>query len=122
MAFDLSNLSITEFALIIVIFVLFVLGLRKTMKIVKNAIFVAVASVLFPIIARFLGFPIAADADSIIFFLTLGLGLYAIYVIAWSVYTVLGIAERSMKKTPVAKYVQKKTAKKEQEEDEEEEE
>ena len=120
MAFDLSNLSITEFALIIVIFVLFVLGLKKTMKIAKNAIFVAVASVLFPVIARFLGFPIAADADSIIFFLTLGLGLYAIYVIAWSVYTVLGAAERGMKKTPVAKYVQqKRTKKQDQEEDEE---
>ncbi len=119
MAFDLSSLSTTEFALIIVIFVLFVLALRKAVHIIKNAIFIAVASVLFPIVSRFLGFPISADADSVIFFLTLGLGLYAVYVLAKSVYTVLGYAERGMRKTPVAKYVRKKGAKKQEEEDEE---
>ena len=119
MAFDISNLGITEFALIIVIFVLFVLGLRKALGIIKNAIFIAVASILFPIAARFLGLPVATDAESIIFFLTLGLGLYAVYVIARSVYTILGVAEKAVKKGP-ARYVQKKDKKQEEREDKEE--
>src|SRR3989338_6896614 len=110
MVFDLSNLSTTEFALIIIIFVLFVIGFKKALNIIKNAIIVAVASVLFPIVAKFLGFPIATDAESIIFFLTLGLGLYAVYIVAQSVYTILVVAEKGMKKSPVVKYVQKKKA------------
>ncbi len=125
MAFDISNLGVTEFALIIIIFVLFVLGLKKTLNVVKNAIFIAVASILFPIVARFLGFPVAADAESIIFFLTLGLGLYAVYLIARSVYTVLGVAEKALKKSPAAKVQKKKDAgakKKEEEKEDDEEE
>ncbi len=125
MAFDISNLGVTEFALIIIIFILFVLGLRKALSIIKNAIFIAVASVLFPIAAKLFGFPVATDAESIIFFLTLGLGLYAVYVIARSVYTVLGVAEKAVKKSPPAKYVQKKKdagTKKQQEEEKEDEE
>ncbi len=118
MAFDLASLSTTELALIVIVFILFVVALKKALSILKNALYVAVASVIFPILARFLGFPIATDANSIIFFLTLGLGLYAVYVIAHSVYTILGYAEKKAKSTTVVKYVQKKKGKKEEESEE----
>ena len=119
MAFDLASLSTTELALIVIVFILFVVALKKALSILKNALYVAVASVIFPILARFLGFPIATDANSIIFFLTLGLGLYAVYVIAHSVYTILGYAEKKAKSTTVVKYVQKKRDKKDSEKEEE---
>ena len=117
MAFDIHNLSITEFALIVIIFVLFIIALKKALGIIKNALVIGAASALFPIIARWLGFPLAVDANSIIFFLTIGLGIYAVYLIAKSVYTVLGLAEGKVKKQNVVKYIEKKDKKKEDDEE-----
>ena len=97
MAFDPSNLVTTEFILIIVIFVLFIFALKKALSIIKSAIFIAIASALFPVVAQFLGLPVSADIDSIIFFVTLGLVLYVVYLIAKSVYKVLGFAGKGVK-------------------------
>jgi len=97
MAFDPFNLVTTEFILIIVIFVLFIFALKKALGIIKSAIFVAIASALFPIAAQFLGLPISADISSIIFFVTLGLLLYVVYLIAKSVYKILRLAGKGVK-------------------------
>ncbi len=96
MAFDLFGG--TESVLIIIIFILFILAFKKALQIIKNSIFIAVASALFPIVTNWFGLPVAADIASVIFFITLGLGLYVFYIITKSVYTILGAAEKGVKK------------------------
>ncbi len=96
----LSNLDTTTLFLLLVIFVLFILSMKKIFSIIMKAVWIAVISVLFPIVMnRFFGFDIPTDADSLISFLLLGLGIYFIYLIAKSVYRALGLAEKVVKKT-----------------------
>lgn len=77
------------------VFILFVLTIKKMKKIVFNALWISLAAVLFPIaMNRLLGFSIPVDANSIIFYLTIGLGAYFLYLFARAVHTTLGIAEK----------------------------
>lgn len=87
------------------VFILFVLSIKKLKKIVFNALWISLAAVLFPIaMNRMFGLAVAVDAGSIIFYLTIGLGAYFVYLLARSVYTVLGIAEKAA--SPLAKRLQ----------------
>lgn len=95
----LSSLDTTTLFLVLIIFILFVLSMKRIMSIVMNAVWIAVASVLFPIVMnRFLGYDIPMDPDSIISFMLLGLGLYFAYLVGKSVYKMLSIAEKGVKK------------------------
>ena len=47
---------------------------------------------------RFFGFDIPIDSDSLISFVLLGIGVYFVYLVAKSLYKVLGMAERAGKK------------------------
>lgn len=82
---------------IIVIFVLFVVLIKKAFSIIVNGLIVVVASVLFPIVAnRFLGLTVPTDLNSLISFVSLGIGLYLIYLLARGIYGALGIAEKAL--------------------------
>ena len=94
---DVSSLGPSGFLVLIVIFILFVLALRIVFGIVKNAIFVAIASALFPIVANLSGFSITLNIETIVLFITLGLGLYVAYLAARSIYKILSLAERGVK-------------------------
>lgn len=94
-----------------VVFILFVLSIKKLKKIVFNALWIGAAAVLFPIaMNRLFGLPLATDANSIIFYLTFGLGAYFIYLFARSVYTVLGAAEKIF--SPITRRVKNVSVKK----------
>jgi len=81
-----------------------VLAIKKLKKIVFNALWISLAAVLFPIaMNRLFGLAIATDANSIIFYLTLGLGAYFVYLLARAVYTMLGIAERLV--SPITRHI-----------------
>src|SRR3989338_580932 len=114
MAFDfLSSLDTTTMFLLLIIFILFVLSMKRVFSIIKNAIFIAVASILFPIVMNsFFGFNIPTDTDSIVSFILLGLGLYFIYMLGKSVYKVLKLGEGVAKKV-VPKIEHEKKGKKE---------
>lgn len=101
MAFEfLSNLDTTTLFLLLIIFILFVISMKRVFSIVMNGIWIAVASVLFPIVMnRLFGFDIPTDADSLISFLLLGLGMYFVYLVGKSVHKILGLTERIAKKT-----------------------
>jgi hypothetical protein len=96
-----SGLNSTNGLLILIIFILFVLSMKKVFRIVMNAVWIVVAAVLFPIFAsRVLGLPVPSDIDSILFLVTASLGLYFIYLIAKSIYSLLGFAEKVGRKMP----------------------
>lgn len=95
----LSNLDTTTTFLLLIIFILFVLAMKKILGIIKNAIIIAVAAVLFPIVMnRFFGYDIPMDPDSIISFMLLGLGIYFAYLVGKSVYKMLSLAEKAAKR------------------------
>ncbi|MBI4174463.1 MAG: hypothetical protein HY517_02360 [Candidatus Aenigmarchaeota archaeon] len=94
----LSNLDTTTTFLLLIIFILFVLAMKKIMGILKNAVIIAFAAVLFPIVMnRFFGYDIPMDPDSIVSFILLGLGVYFVYLIAKAIYSMLKLAERFAK-------------------------
>lgn len=77
------------------VFILFVLSLKKLKKIVFNALWISLAAVLFPIaMNKLFGFAVPTDANSIIFYLTIGLGAYFVYLLARAVYATLSITEK----------------------------
>lgn len=96
MAFDLIGaLGNANTTILLVIFVLFVFSLKKVLSVLVNAMWIVAGSALFPIIAnKLLGLPVAIDGNSILFFVTTGMGLYALYILASSIYKVLGIFEK----------------------------
>ncbi|MEM7819338.1 MAG: hypothetical protein QXD48_00735 [Candidatus Aenigmatarchaeota archaeon] len=90
----ISDLGSVGIFLLLIIFILFVLAIKKVMSIIKNIIIIAIASILFPIVMNRLGFSIPIDGDSILSFLFIGVGLYFIYLIGKSTYTLLKIVEK----------------------------
>jgi len=78
-----------------VVFILFVLALKRVTKILLNCVWITVAAVIFPIIAnKVFGYSVPIDADSIIFFITVGIGAYFVFLFASSVYKILTVAQR----------------------------
>lgn len=118
MAFEfLSNLDTTTMFLLLIIFILFVVSMKKAFSIILNAVWIVIAAILFPVVMnRFLGFDIPIDRDSMFSFILLGLSVYFVYLIGKSIYKVLGMAEKAAKKVPVPhgeKKVKEKEEKKE---------
>ncbi len=102
--------------LIVILFILFVLSLKKALAILKNALLIVGAAVAFPFAMNSMGFPVSADMESVLFFVTAGLGLYALYLLAKSVYALLGAAEKSANaaSSPVKKFMGKKKTEKDE--------
>ncbi len=102
MAFEfLAGLDNTHMFLIIIIFVLFVMSMKKAFSIVVNTVWVAGISLVFPIVMnRFFGFDIPVDVDSLLSFMTLGVGLYFVWVVASTTYKILNLAGKFMGKVP----------------------
>ena len=91
---DIGSISINHIFLGI-IFILFVLSVKKLKKIVFNSLLIAFAAVLFPILMNAVfGLPLSIDGTSIIFYMTVGLGAYFLYLFSKAVYVTLGIAEK----------------------------
>ena len=122
MAFDfLSSLNTTTLFLLVIIFILFVLSMKKVFSMVLNAVWISVAAILFPILMnKFLGFDIPIDRDSLISFVLLGLVIYFIYLVGKSIYKMLRVTEGVAKK--VIPKMEKREKKKESKEDKHEEE
>jgi len=79
-----------------VIFILFIIIVRKTVKILLSAIWIAIISAIFPVAANYLlGFTFPLNIDTFIFFITLGVGLFALYLFAKLIYGILGIAGKA---------------------------
>ncbi len=94
MAFDFSVITGNPLFLGVV-FIVFVLAIKRVTRILLNCVWITVGAVMFPIIAnKMLGFAVPIDADSIIFFITVGLGAYFVFLLASSIYRVLAVAER----------------------------
>ena len=85
----------TNTTLLLIVFVLFIFSMKKVLSVLINAMWIVAGSAVFPILAnKILGLPVAIDGNSILFFVTTGLGLYALYILASSIYKVLGIFEK----------------------------
>ena len=98
-------------ALVGLIFVLFIVFSRRMFSIVTTAAWIAVLSILFPILMRYaLGFDMPTDANSILFFMAFGLGIYLLYVIGKGIYRVFDILEKAVKiaTLPARKYAKEK--------------
>lgn len=78
-----------------IVFILFVLAIKRVTKILMTCAWITAAAVLFPIIAnKVFGLAVPVDTDSIIFFVTVGLGGYFLFLFASSLYRVLAFAEK----------------------------
>jgi Cu/Ag efflux pump CusA len=89
--------SIQELVVFAIILALFLIALRKAIRVLFSLLWISALSALFPFAMQFLGFNVSTDLNSIIFFVTLGVGLYVIYIIGKVVYAFLGLAEKAGK-------------------------
>ena len=90
-----TNPSTTDVLMLTVLFLLFVMAIKKIMGIVTNMILISVAAVLFPILgSRLLGLPIPTDTHTLLLFVMGGIGAYFIYLIAQELAKVLKGASR----------------------------
>src|SRR3989338_8853826 len=81
-----------------IIFILFFLAFRKALGVLKNAIMISVAAIIFPFLLNLAGFAVASDVNSILFYITFGLSVYFVYMFGKSFHTMLGYAEKTGKK------------------------
>ncbi len=91
------NVSFPEIIFMIVILAAFIVISRKIMNTIFSMIWISAASASFPFVMSFAGFDFPTDFNSIVFFVMLGLGLYAVYIIGKLVYALLGVAEKAGK-------------------------
>jgi len=91
----INSIGTFNLMLIIFVFIIFLVLMRKVIKTVINIVWISAASALFPLVLNFLGFSVPLKLDTILFFLILGLGLYFIYILGKIIYTMLGIVEKS---------------------------
>jgi hypothetical protein len=95
----LSNPSTTDILMLTVLFLLFVMAIKKIMGIVTNMIMVSVAAILFPVLVnRILGFPIPTDTHSLITYVMVGIGAYFAYMGLKYVASGLKSANKAVKK------------------------
>lgn len=77
----LSNPSTTDILMFLVLFLLFVMSIKKMMNLLTNIILVSVAAVLIPVLAsRLIGLPIPTDSGSLITYAGMGILAYFIYM------------------------------------------
>src|SRR3989344_2976225 len=112
MAFH-ESLNPLTILLVGVIFILFFLAFRKALSVVKNAVIITIAAIVFPFLVNLIGFAVASDVNSILFYITFGLSVYFVYMFGKSFYTILDYAEKTGKKvySPYAKKVDELNAK-----------
>jgi len=93
--------------LIGIVFILFFLAFRKALEVLKNAIMISIAAIIFPFLANIVGFFVASDVNSVLFYITFGLSVYFVYMIGKSLHSMLSYSERAGKKaySPYAKKV-----------------
>lgn len=89
--------------LLISSFILFIFFVKKVFSIILHASLVAVASAAFPFVANYvgltklLGVSLAPNFNSVIFFVTLGLTIYFIYLVGKMIYSALGFFSKGKK-------------------------
>jgi hypothetical protein len=93
----IQEIGTFSLVLILLLFVVFLVLVKKVVKTIINIVIVSAASAAFPLVLRFLGFPVLLSIDTILFFLVLGLGLYMFYLLGKIIYSALGIVEKSAK-------------------------
>lgn len=91
------NIGLQELLILLAGLALFLIISRKIVSTIFNLIWISAASALFPFAMRFIGLDFSTDMNSVIFFITLGIGLYAIYNLGRIVYVLLGLAENAAK-------------------------
>lgn len=97
----LATMNSTTMILFLLVFLLFVMSMKKALSIAWNAVWIAGISVIFPVVMnKLFDFSIPTDVDSLMSFMILGLGAYFIWLVASSVYKVLEEVEKVTSKIP----------------------
>ena len=87
-----SELGTTTLLLLFIIFIFFV---RRIIRVAINGVWIAFVSALFPLFLRFgLGMDVALTYGTFVFYITLGLGLFCVYLLAKIIYRTRGALEK----------------------------
>jgi hypothetical protein len=90
--------------LLISSFILFIFFVKKVFSIIIHAGLVAMASAAFPFVANYtglaamLGINITTSLDTVLFFVTLGLVVYFLYLIGKIIYSAMGFIDGGKKR------------------------
>ena len=80
---------------VIMLFIVFVIVVRKAVSVLLNALLIAAISAFFPLFMIFFaGYPLPLSIPTFVFFISLGLGLYALYILARMLYSFFSAIEK----------------------------
>lgn len=95
MTFEVLQLGPYGTLIVVVIFIIFVIFVKKALGILFNSFLIAAISAVFPVFMNsFAGYSFPLTAGTFVFFVSLGLGLYALYLIAKFVHGLLAALEK----------------------------
>lgn len=96
---EIASFLNSNFVFLAIIFIFFVLSLKKSTKIVMNAALVSTGFVVVPLLLnKAFSIPVPTDGVSVLHFMLIGLLVYFVWLIGKSIYTVLGNTEKFLKK------------------------
>lgn len=87
------GLGLWEFVAVIIMFIFFIIIVEEFFKFIKGLIIVGAISASFPFFLRFVGVPIEINQQTVLFFITLGIGMYLLYrhfKILWKISKFIG--------------------------------
>lgn len=88
----LVSLGPVNFIVITAALVVFIYWFKSLISLLKGCFFVGIASAIFPVAAvKFFGFSMTLNVDTLVGFVSLGLGLYFIFMFGKTVHRVLSI-------------------------------
>lgn len=91
----LSTFGAQSALVILILFIIFVFVVKRLIKVIISAVWIGIVSALFPVFLRYvLGMhtPLTAlSLDTFLFWITLGLGIYSVFLLGKIIYSVLGV-------------------------------
>ena len=101
-----------EALIIILLFIFFLVLLKRIVKLLINAVYIIIASAIFPIFAvKFLGLSIPLTLETFFFFIKLGLLLFFVYLLYSFIYAILNALETFASKITLKEYRKEKILK-----------
>lgn len=92
------NMATPELVAVIIIFVVFLVLMKKVIKVLFNILWIVLASAAFPVVLNvFFAFQLPLNLETVLFFIMIGIGLYFVYMVGKIIYSLLSLAEKSAK-------------------------
>lgn len=86
-----AELGTTNAVFVLMIFILFVLVIKKAMGMVVNLLIIGIASAAFPFAASYFGVSMPITPQTVVFFVVIGIASYVLLMIGKHILSIFGV-------------------------------